>query len=248
MDTVRQFSEDAIELIKASLFSEDAVERIKASLPVGSDQRRLDLLPLILAEWAVHHLPEHLSRESSATVRKRFASLLKVGKRANELRQAIDATDQRGRAWIAVEMAREQGNLSDLEKVAEIEERLIQQSDFLNNLAAATTKLMEKKPPSRGSRNIRAYLVMMDLAAIFEWLTDRKATREVDRICGKETGPFWDFVATVWPSVFGKGLSGLPSAIKNWAELRSLYGEASQLLRNIAMHHPAWGIFSTTRQ
>jgi hypothetical protein len=247
MDTVRQFSEVPIELVRASLFSEDAVERIKGSLPAGSDQRRLDLLPLILAEWSVHHLPEHLSRESSATVRKRFASLLKAGKRANEFRQALDATDQRGRAWIALEMAREQGSLSGREKVAEIEEQLIQQGDFLNNLAAATTKLMEYKPP-RDSRNIRAYLVMMDLAAIFEWLTYRKATREVDRICGKETGPFWDFVATVWPSVFGKGLSGLPSAIKNWAKLRSLYGEASQLLRNIAMHHPAWGIFNTTPQ
>ena len=248
MDTVRQFSEVPIELVKASLFSEDAVERIKASLPAGSDQRRLDLLPLILAEWSVHYLPEHLSRESCGTVRKRFASLLKLGKRANELRQALDETDPRARTWIALEMAREQGSSSSLEKVAEIEERLTQESDFHNNLAAATTKLTEEKPPSLGSRNIRAYLVMMDLAAIFEWLTYRKATREVDRICGKETGPFWDFVATVWPSVFGKGLSGLPSAIKNWAQARSLYGEASQLLMDIAMHHPAWGIFNTTPQ
>src|SRR5262249_23720136 len=156
----------------------------------------------------VHYLPEHLSRESCATVRKRFASLLKAGKRANEFRQALAATDPPARAWIALVMAREQESLSSLEKVAEIEERLVQESDFRNNLAAATTKLMEEKPPSLGSRNIRPYLVMMDLAAIFEWLTYRKATREVDRNCGKETGPFWDFVATVWPLVFGKGLSG----------------------------------------
>src|SRR5262249_6230950 len=161
--------------------------------------------------WSVHYLPEHLSRESCATVRKRFASILKLGKRAKEFRQSLDATDPRARAWIALVMAREQGSLSSLEKVAEIEEQLTQERDFHSNLAAATTKLMEEKPPSLRSRNIRAYLVMMDLAAIFEWLTYRKATREVDRNCGKETGPFWDFAATVWPSVFGKGLSGLPS-------------------------------------
>src|SRR5262245_12509241 len=241
MDTVPQANEDTVHP-----FSEDALELIKASLPAGSDQRRLELLPLILAEWLVHHLPEHLSRESRATVRKRFAPLPKVGKRANELRQALDAIDQVGRFWIAHEMSRQQeGDLFSREKVTEMEERLMQESDFLTNLAAATTKLMEKKPPS-GSPNIHAYLVMMDLAAIFEWLTDRKPTREIDRDRRKETGPFWDFVSAVWPLVFGKGLSGLPSALKNWAKLRSLHGEASQLLRNIATQHPRWGVFNTS--
>src|SRR5262249_31401370 len=139
-----------------------------------------------------------------------------------------------------------EGDLFSREKVTEMEERLIQESDFLNNLAAATTKLMEKKPPSRGSPNIRAYLVMMDLAAIFEWLTERKATRQVDRIHRKETGPFWQFRAAVWPLVFGEGVSGLPAAIRRWDELRSLHGEASQLLRNIATRHPPWGIFKTS--
>src|SRR5262245_13909794 len=146
MNTVRQFIEDATELIKASL-------------PAGIDQRRLELLPQILAEWWVHDLPQHLAQESRATVRNRFAQLLKLCKRASELRQVLDGTEQLGRSWIAQEMSRQQeGDLFSREKVIEMEERLIQESDFLNNLAAATTKLMEKKPPSRGSPNIRAYL------------------------------------------------------------------------------------------
>jgi hypothetical protein len=75
---------------------------------------------------------------------------------------------------------------------------------------------------------------MMDIAAIFEWLTDRKATREVDRINGKETGQFWHFAAAVWPWVFGKGVSGLPAAMKNWEKWHLRFGEESQLIRNIA--------------
>jgi len=236
MDMFRQLNEDAINLIKASL-------------PAGIDQRRLDeLLPLILAEWWVHHLPEHLSRESRATVRRRFEQVRKVGERANELLEALAATDQRGRFWIALEMAREKGSgLSSREKTTEMEERLVQESSFLINLATATTRLMEKKP-GRGTPNICAYLVMMDLAAIFEWLTDRKATREVDRDSKKETGAFWHFAAAVWPLVFGKGCLGLPSAMKNWAALCLRHDEKSQLIMNIAIRHPASGIFDTTPQ
>jgi hypothetical protein len=70
------------------------------------------------------------------------------------------------------------------ERVAEMKERLKDEDDFLRKLAAATARLIDELDESlsgRRPRNIRAYLVMMDLVAIFEWLTGRKATREGDR-------------------------------------------------------------------
>src|SRR6516225_1837515 len=94
----------------ASPFSEHAVELIKASLPGGIDQRRLDLLPLILNEWSRTDLREHLSRDTPAASRKRFAQLTKVGKCATHLRQALEALDQRGWVWIAQEIGREDGS------------------------------------------------------------------------------------------------------------------------------------------
>jgi len=226
----------------ASPFSEHAVELIKASLPGGIDQRRLDLLPLILNEWSRTDLREHLSRDTPAASRKRFAQLTKVGKCATHLRQALEALDQRGWVWIAQEIGREDGSplwSVTREGLSEMKERLKQQDDFLKRIEAAIPRLLEEdKQESGHPRNIRAYLVVMDLVAIFEWLTGRKATREVDRDLGKDTGPFWDFAAAVWPHVFGQGGYGLSAAMKNWKKWHSLYGEESPFIRNMAMRHP----------
>jgi hypothetical protein len=236
-------------------FDERAVEQIRASLPKGIDQRRLDLLPRVLNEWSRTDLREHLSRESRATVRERYDQLSKIGTRANDLWQALEAIDQRGKSWIAQEIGREEGTpLVSRERVAEMKERLKDEDDFLRKLAAATARLIDELDESlsrRRPRNIRAYLVMMDVAAIFEWLTDRKATREVNRDDHKETGPFWHFAEAVWPYIFGKGRYGLSSAMKNWATWHKATwhkrcGEESQLIRNIAMRYPTWGIFNSS--
>jgi hypothetical protein len=84
---------------------------------------------------------------------------------------------------------------------------------------------------------------MKDIAAIFEWLTNIEATRQVDRISGVGAGPFWQFAAAIWPVVFGEADDGLPAAMKNWSSYRKRYGERSALIANIAMRHPTWGIF-----
>jgi hypothetical protein len=231
--------------VTAPIFNECAVKQICASLPKGIDQRRLDLLPWFLNEWSRTYLREHLSRDTAATKRKRDAQLTKVGKYATHLRQALEAIDQRDKSWIAQEIGREEGSSLfsvSRERHAEMEERLRQEDDFLRKLAAATLTLIEEdKPGPGGPRNIRAYLVMMDLVAIFEWLTGRKATREVDRDLGKDTGPFWHFAAAVWPHVFGEGRYGLSAAMKNWKKWHSRYGEESPFVRNMAMSHPDMG-------
>jgi hypothetical protein len=83
---------------------------------------------------------------------------------------------------------------------------------------------------------------MKDLAAIFEWLTDRKATRGVDRIDHTETGPFWQFAESVWQVAFGTS-HGLKAALQKWAEARELYHEHSSFMLNLPLRRPEWGIF-----
>jgi hypothetical protein len=186
-------------------------------------------------------LREHLSRDTPAASRKRFAQLTKFGRCATHLRQAFEALDQRGRVWIAREIGREEGSppfpfTVSRERHAEMKERL-------RKLAAATQTLIEEDKRGRGQpRNIRAYLVMLDLAAIFELLTDRKAARGVDRTDHTETGPFWRFAESVWQVVFGT-TRGLKAAMKNWAEARKLYHEHSSFLLNLPLRRPEWGIF-----
>jgi hypothetical protein len=230
--------------VSAPEFNDRAIKQLRASLPKGIGQRRLNLLPLILNEWSRTDLREHFSRETRATSRKRYAQLTKVGNCATHLRQALEALDPPGRAWIAQEIGREEGSplfSVSRERLAEMKERLKDEGDFLRKLAAAKVRLIDELDESlsgRRPRNIRAYLVMMDLVAIFEWLTGRKATREVDRDLGKDTGPFWHFAAAVWPHVFGKGRYGLSAAMKNWKKWHSRYGEESPFVRNMAIRHP----------
>jgi hypothetical protein len=237
--------------VTAPIFNECAVKQICASLPKRIDQRRLDLLPLVLNEWSRTDLREHLSRDTPATKRKRDAQLTKVEKYATHLRQALEALDQHGWAWIAQEMGRqEEGSppfpfpfTVSCERLAEMKERLKQEDDFLRKLAAATLTLIEENKAGPGQpRNILAYLVMKDLAAIFEWLTDRKATRGVDRTDHTETGPFWRFAESVWQVAFGT-TRGLKAAMKNWAEARKLYHKHSSFLLNLPLRRPEWGIF-----
>src|SRR5262249_39333215 len=122
-----------------------------------------------------------------------------------------------------------------------MEERLRQEDHFLRKLAAAPVTLIEKTKRGRGQpRNIPAYLVMKDLAAIFELLTDRKAARAIDWTDNTETGPFWRFAESVWPVVFGN-TRGLKAAMKNWAKARKLYHEHSSFVLNLPLRK--WGIF-----
>jgi hypothetical protein len=222
----------------APYFDERAVEQIRASLRAGIDQRRLDLLPRVLNHWSVTDLLEHLSQEDRATLRRRYDQLKEIGKCANNLRKALGAIDQRGISWIAQEIEEEGSppfpSTASWERLAEIKDRLKQEDDFLRKLAAAPVRLIEELDGSlsgRRPRNIRAYLVMKDLAAIFEWLTGRKAAREVDRIDHSETGPFFRFAQSIWPVVFGNS-RGLKAAVKNFATARKLYQEHSPFLYN----------------
>lgn len=229
----------------APKFEDPDVKLIVASLPAGTDRQRLELLPKILREWSRTDLQEHLSREPRMIIRERNKRQKLVGKRAEELLQALHDLDDHGRFAIALEMALAPGQTMwsvSQTKLARSNKRLDGARDFLTRLAAATPRATSKQ--GRGQpRNIPAYLVMQDAAAIFEWVARMIATRAVDRIEHTETGPFWQFTAALWPVVFGKGDAGLASAMKNWARARNKYDERSALIANIAFRHPTWRIF-----
>jgi hypothetical protein len=92
--------------------------------------------------------------------------------------------------------------------------RLSQEVDYLAKLGAITPKKFLQQ--SRGRpRKIAEYKVLQDAAAIFEWLTDTKATRVVDRIEGIDIGLFFRFASILWPVIFRKGVAGLSAAMKN---------------------------------
>ena len=231
----------------APAFTPREVELIIRSLPEGLDQRRLKLLPKILREWARNDLPMNLSAIPAKTRLARIKRLGKVSDCARKLLQALDAA-KRNDEWflIIAEMIRGLG--TDLpERLAErtkFQTQFYEMRSFLGKLSAAAAASEKIWEQGRGHpSNIIARRVLMDIIAIYEWLTGEKATRSVDAFTSKNTSPFWWFAVTIWPLIFGSEKS-LSATLKNWRDAvkQKRTGIRSPLIINIAMRHPTWGI------
>ena len=230
-------------------FTDRDIQLILKSLPDGVDQRRLSLLPAILREWASTDLLVPLSMPSTKTGKERIKRLNAVKDCAIKLSHALDAADRNDELfWIMREMILADGDRLTPTVRTNAENKIQEMRDFLTRLSFMSAESAKVWKKGRGQpRKLAASTVLMDIAAIYEWLTNERATREVDRDTKKDTGPFWKFAVAIWPLVFGNGQHGLSSTIKNWADAvkSKLSGTRSPLLANIAMRCPTWGIFPT---
>lgn len=226
-------------------------EALQGVLPKPLCTRRCNLLPQILQEWDGGALREHLSRESREKVRERTKELDTVTGLAIRLGEALDKLDDVDRSLIVLQMMRAEPSTQKVSPEERVYPEFVYRMARLRWLSEYLAKLGgvhagENWKPQRGQpRNITAYLVLQDAAEIFEWLTGTKATREVDRSDGAETGYFFQFASVLWPVIFGKDAAGLPAAMKNWAQWRKQYAERSALITNIALRYPGWGIFQS---
>jgi hypothetical protein len=224
-------------------FTARDVGLIDRCLPDTADPRRRQLLPQILHHWSSNDLFDYLKTVRRATPERR-KRVKAVGTCARELLLALEAADDVDLAGIAGEMMlaeRQTSLIAGWAEIGKLIQRIEEEVSFLDKLAEGAARTWDYgrgQPP-----NITANLVVQDSAAIFEWLTNTEATREVDRDSGAEIGPFQEFLAAIWPVVFRSGDDGLPAAMKNWASLRRERGEKSALIANIAMRNPTWGIF-----
>jgi hypothetical protein len=198
-------------------------------------------LPLLLWEWARVDLRRYfagLPRPTLAAQRKR---LKKVANRAAALIQALDELEGFDR-WALVEQLGTAEGLGVL--TAHLDEQYKRRVDEWHILTATIATALTKPSwkPSKGQpRNDIAQLVLRDLAALFGYITGRRARRNVDRCTHEESGHFLNFARAVWPVVFGKGDSGLPTQFKKWAANGS---KSSAIVAHIAKQHSEWGVIT----
>jgi hypothetical protein len=230
-------------------FTDRDINLIAASLPNLIDQRRLDLLPRILRDWGCTDLPMHLQQKPEPLERRRerFQRLVSVEKRAKLLNEALAAIDHTDEWDIIIKLAcppeRFPRGLSGA-NINRARQELESAYEWLPRVVAAARDASLPYAPQKGpARNDVPYLVLLDLAAIYEWLTGRKAARAWFKGgLEEEQPPFHAFAAAVWPVLFCSD-DGLSHAMRTWNHGRRKHGDRSPLVMNLALRHPDWGIF-----
>jgi hypothetical protein len=219
-------------------FTDRDVSLVCQALPDKVVPARRELMPAVLREWSRNDLREHVSTPLRAPPerRKRMERIRECAQKlGQELVQALNEVDDLDRCGLADMMVQAAGQtgIAGRAEFIVLNQRIDEAVGLLNKLAEAADRTW--KYDRGGPRNILAYLVIMDIAAMWEWLTMRPATRHT---------PFRRFAAAIWPVVIGKADDGLHSAMKNWAKFRKKYNERSPLMANINMRHPEWGVFA----
>jgi hypothetical protein len=202
-------------------FSDEVINAIAATLPPDTDPARLALLPELLRVWATEHLPEYSSWEPRAEVRQREKQLRALGAKAQELIDAIAGLDEGAFFATAIEpqMLRDGTSLVRTDFAA-ARRRRDAAIKWLVELALIFNKSEEisgRKPKRPPDKMVLYYLLVRDLAAIYEMVTERPATRRVDWDSNETYGPFWDFLKQVWPQIFGSD-AGPSYPIRVWAD------------------------------
>jgi len=235
-------------------FTTDQIERLMAALPACAEERHRKLVAMILAEWARTDVEANLNQAPPAQVRAERQVLEELALRANELAKTLSKLGPGSRSGVAWHLSKgrlgaEIGPRAWCDGIREIDRRLGEAPARLEGLAAAATETAAHwgSPRLRRDSLIRN-LILKDLAAIFEYATGQLPGRRVrtdEHVdAGQNYGPFWDFVSTAWPMLFGS-TNGLDYAVRFWAKTRAKHGESSAVVANMHFRHPEWRIIET---
>jgi hypothetical protein len=233
-------------------FTPEQIEHLMRALAGCRDERKQQLVPMIIAEWGRIDIENYLSQPRPHELQKERKLLEKLALRANELAHAMSSLEPGLRLAIAHNLSKgkvgpETPFLAWYDHIHEIDSRLAEMPARLNRLSAAATGTAVGwgSPRLRHDSAIRN-LILKDLAAIFEFATEQWSARRVRTDAypdaGQDYGPFWDFVSGVWPMIFGS-TKGLKYAVKFWASARAERGEGSAVIANMDLRHPEWRIF-----
>src|SRR5262249_43926102 len=165
-------------------FTADEIHTLIAGLPSHVAKRKRTVLRLMLDEWGRIDLEEHLKRSTPKQMRGRKKAMYLLAKRAEEFAGALASLDRTSRFAVATRLLELETGTDfwslPRERVREVERRLADEPQKLRRLAeAAENEATRWKPlPLRHDSLIR-YLMLQDLAAVFEYATSERAERRV---------------------------------------------------------------------
>src|ERR1700730_13545036 len=204
-------------------FTAREIGLILKSLPAGTDPERLKWLAEYLPHWGTQTLPILFRlREYKITgaPRQQVVNVLELAVR---LQKALGALLPTARGAIIRTLPPRPTPYPPLwwatDEALSVGQPMFDQIvDSLDELIRAADRV----PKQEAGRpiDLLSINILMQLAWMFECVTGLKAKRQIDRASTEyepdETGPFYDFIAAVWPVIFDSE-AGLPSAFKKWA-------------------------------
>ena len=212
-------AEPAMAIPERFSVSPEQFDRIVRSLPTPPDADKVEVLRIMLDYWCEYTLPNHvhmLKKPSDEAIKR----LKKASKALLALNASIDVLDGEDVQFGIFSLVMERTGSwrrSDIDKVTD---EVLQALALLYSFESSIAQTLKSK---RGRpRNNFGYLVVLDLAAIFEWFTGKDATRQVDRENGFEIGPFRTFSETVWYEVFNTARLWFETSFKNWAANKAI--------------------------
>jgi hypothetical protein len=233
-----------------AILTNEQIVALVSALPDCKSPHRRALLPRILEEWSQIDLLEHLSRAAPKQIRAERRQLERLARQADELAQAFSALDLDCRFAVAGRLLQPNADTARIGpsfRSTQRMDRILENCPArLRRLAAGATQVANDWVPTPMREGmLKRYLVLQDLAAIFEWATGSRAGRRVRTedhdYAGEEYGPFWNFARMAWPMIFGSD-QGLSNAIRRWAKLLTQNHAVSPFLPNINLRHPEWRI------
>jgi hypothetical protein len=208
--------------LRAVHFTDEALKRIVEAVRPNAVPERLVLLPELLCDWAERGLIDHLSREPRAVIRQRTKRVTAVSKKASCLLDAVKALDEEGQLQIACGPQTRRKRLPSNARGASatalswpdgIAGAELRRDEALSWLCDLVDALGEPGPELLPDKSTRNYLIVLDLAAIFQFVTCIPPTRRTLVESGKPYGPFFDFVSSVCESI--PGMKSLDEAIEH---------------------------------
>jgi len=223
-----------------TIFTAQRVKQIREALPKDCEHQKLNCLSALLRDWEHTSLREHRAREPHSVLRARDDKQRAVIEAAGALARAWDALDKHDRFSVALRMSG--WPTKDVYALGpndpHSDEAFLREVVCPSIAKLAEADRRKATTLSRGQpRNLVAYLIMLDLGNIFEFLTKKRPTRIVGNkdsgAAGREVGEFADFVRPVWEAIWGSD-AGMSAAIKNWSQVRASLecNESSEFMAN----------------
>lgn len=210
--------------------SDEKLAAIRRALPPDMPADRIVLLCELVRAWLAEELPEHLLRATRAEMRLRRKMIGTFKQRAKELLYAAGAMDDAARFEVALlpQMHRDGTDILTTDA-----ENAVNRRDAALAWLKELSDVPDRQDAGTPDKKTRSYLIVRDLAAIYEAATGQKVTRRTTTDTHKQYGPFWDFVSAVSA---GLPIGDLDHAIRDVQKYRNR--ESSPFMANLQFRHP----------